>query len=269
MAAKQFIITIPKPCTENWEAMAPGEKGKFCSACQKTVTDFSLLADREIIEYLKSHRTGNQCGRFHTSQLEREFKMQAKAYSPRILLQRMAAAFLFFHAASTSAWAQVKKTQQPQEQVGAEKQQPKLRSISGYVKDYITAEPLAHMLVQTDTGNIATTTDSLGYFFMQLPDSFRAEAVTITASYTPQSGPMPEGTAIPGLTLAISGQAPIGLATLYRYPEDRTDGGAVSAYKKPIIDRYGGFTVNDGSAPMKPNFSIYWPFSRKKKHKHE
>ncbi|SFN01736.1 TonB-dependent outer membrane receptor, SusC/RagA subfamily, signature region [Chryseobacterium oleae] len=64
-------ITIPKPCHENWEAMTPEEKGRFCSVCSKTVRDFTISSDQEIIEVF-SHSSENICGNFNASQLNRD-----------------------------------------------------------------------------------------------------------------------------------------------------------------------------------------------------
>ena len=61
---------IPAPCSENWEDMRPEEKGRHCGACSKTVVDFSLMSDREIIAYLS--RAGQHvCGRMAADQLDR------------------------------------------------------------------------------------------------------------------------------------------------------------------------------------------------------
>ncbi|MCW1961582.1 TonB-dependent receptor plug domain-containing protein [Chryseobacterium viscerum] len=64
-------ITIPKPCHENWNAMSPDEKGRFCSVCSKTVRDFRRADDDEIIDVFS--RTSEEiCGNFNPSQLNRD-----------------------------------------------------------------------------------------------------------------------------------------------------------------------------------------------------
>ena len=67
---KQKIqIAIPEPCHEGWQNMSPVEKGRFCSSCQKTVLDFSILSDNEIIKLVS--KDANLCGRINVSQLNR------------------------------------------------------------------------------------------------------------------------------------------------------------------------------------------------------
>lgn len=68
-----MIISIAKPCAENWQTMTPADKGRFCNACQKCVTDFTTMTDAEIIQFLNTNKT-NTCGRFTTEQLNRELK---------------------------------------------------------------------------------------------------------------------------------------------------------------------------------------------------
>ncbi len=67
---KQTSIYIPKPCHEDWNKMTPTQQGKFCSACNKQVVDFSLMSDNQVLNFL-SNQSGKLCGRFDAEQLQR------------------------------------------------------------------------------------------------------------------------------------------------------------------------------------------------------
>ena len=69
---KSFQIQIPTPCHESWESMSRTQKGRFCQSCQKTVIDFSTMSDAQIIAWFSTSE-GNSCGRFASTQLERDF----------------------------------------------------------------------------------------------------------------------------------------------------------------------------------------------------
>ncbi len=64
-------ITIPKPCHENWNAMTPDEKGRFCAVCSKTVRDFRRASDDEIIDVF-ADASQEICGAFNPLQLNRD-----------------------------------------------------------------------------------------------------------------------------------------------------------------------------------------------------
>lgn len=66
-------LTIPTPCHENWNRMSPAEQGRFCSVCSKTVKDFTAVPDEEIVDAF-SQNSENVCGRFKTSQLNRDLQ---------------------------------------------------------------------------------------------------------------------------------------------------------------------------------------------------
>ena len=63
-------LTIPEPCHENWQNMQSNNEGRHCMSCQKTVVDFSLMTDKEILDYVTS-KGDNLCGRFDPHQLNR------------------------------------------------------------------------------------------------------------------------------------------------------------------------------------------------------
>jgi hypothetical protein len=62
-------ISIPTPCHESWQQMIPMENGRHCQSCCKTVIDFTVMTDSEIITHLGNH--SNLCGRFDDFQLLR------------------------------------------------------------------------------------------------------------------------------------------------------------------------------------------------------
>lgn len=73
-------IHIPTPCHENWDAMTPEAKGRFCGSCAKVVVDFSVMTDNEVLNYLKKN-SGSTCGHFTSDQLDRpiiETQLQPK-----------------------------------------------------------------------------------------------------------------------------------------------------------------------------------------------
>ncbi len=68
---ERIRMQIQQPCHENWNNMTPGEQGRHCSLCQKTVVDFSIMSDREVMDYISQYAHGNTCGRLSNSQLNR------------------------------------------------------------------------------------------------------------------------------------------------------------------------------------------------------
>jgi hypothetical protein len=69
---KPIQISIPKPCTENWDEMTPSDKGRFCAHCQKTVIDFTSWTDTALYEYLEKNKEHRICGRFRKTQTEHQ-----------------------------------------------------------------------------------------------------------------------------------------------------------------------------------------------------
>jgi len=73
-----YKLSVPKPCNENWDAMTPDAKGRFCGLCEKTVVDFTGMPGTEISGYLLANAGKKVCGRFNTEQLE------SKPFIPQI-----------------------------------------------------------------------------------------------------------------------------------------------------------------------------------------
>lgn len=86
--AKQTLLQIPTPCSQNWKEMSVVPGGRFCDSCEKKVIDFSLMSDRQILEILSKSK-GEVCGRFVDEQLNRELAVssqQSNALIPAVLI---------------------------------------------------------------------------------------------------------------------------------------------------------------------------------------
>ncbi|MCW3169602.1 hypothetical protein OMO38_13835 [Chryseobacterium sp. 09-1422] len=97
-------VTIPKPCHENWEAMTPNEKGRFCQLCSKNVRDFTNSSDMEIIEDLSGE--SDTCGNFRVDQLNRNL-----SYSfVNSLLTKFAVGFILTSGGIVTAQTKTEKS---------------------------------------------------------------------------------------------------------------------------------------------------------------
>ncbi|QES89342.1 hypothetical protein [Rhizosphaericola mali] len=66
-----YQINIENPCEEQWDSMRKNDCGRFCQLCQKTVVDFTMMSDREIIQFIENHKDERICGRVANSDLNR------------------------------------------------------------------------------------------------------------------------------------------------------------------------------------------------------
>jgi len=89
--SKAIQLSVSEPCHENWDKMSPVNQGRFCGSCQKQVVDFSLMSDRELLQFFQKPSTGSVCGRFMNDQLDRKLDVPKKkfpwfSYALQILL---------------------------------------------------------------------------------------------------------------------------------------------------------------------------------------
>jgi len=64
-------LFIADPCHEQWGDMQPDTGGRFCGSCRKTVVDFTMMSDQEVLAWL-SGAGKSVCGRFMEDQLNRD-----------------------------------------------------------------------------------------------------------------------------------------------------------------------------------------------------
>lgn len=68
---KNRVLTIARPCSENWDLMTPSEKGRFCDKCKKEVTDFTKMTTDQVVDCLTQKSGQSICGRLRIDQTER------------------------------------------------------------------------------------------------------------------------------------------------------------------------------------------------------
>ncbi len=90
--------SIQKPCTEDWGKMNPesAEKAdRHCQVCCKTVVDFSIKSNTEIVDFLKTNSDKKVCGRFKPEQLVAPAGLRVEKKSSRYRIFFAALVFVF------------------------------------------------------------------------------------------------------------------------------------------------------------------------------
>ena len=157
--SRKVNISIPEPCHENWEAMTPEDKGRFCSVCTKTVFDFTKASDKEIIEHL--NKDANTCGRFASSQLNRDLIIPKEKSSYWIIAT--ATLFSFLGIGSQSAYSQVKQDTIQTDKKDLNQDSIKTKknpfTITGVVSDNLGPMYGANIVIKGSTIGISTDFD--------------------------------------------------------------------------------------------------------------
>ncbi len=182
-------LSVPKPCSQDWDKMTPDEKGKFCAQCSKTVIDFSGYSDTELITYFTRVKS-KVCGIYNASQLNRMLISNTPSTTPilhRVLFGTALAAGLAgcnqnqgkANSLSNQGQAQTQKKMgsfthiAPANNALTESNKP---TISGLVIDSNTEHPLEGIIMTLSFGGKEfedhTYTDSNGYFSFNVPSKF-------------------------------------------------------------------------------------------------
>jgi len=189
-------ISIPKPCTENWNQMTASEKGRFCTSCQTQVINFKGMPVEEIKHFLEQE-AGSSCGRFSTHQIETFNAAYQEIPSPSNLRQWTMAAVLAGVSALPS-FAQdnpsipsVPLLNTSVSYYHYELQETKTTTalptgdtivLVGRVIDIDLDERLPFATVVVAGTKIGTSTDFDGNFLLKVPKS--KEAITLEVHYT-------------------------------------------------------------------------------------
>ena len=158
---KQKIqIAIPEPCHKGWQNMSPVDKGRFCASCQKTVLDFSLLSDNEIIKLVS--KEDNLCGRFSTSQLNRNLiETQRKSNYFGYLATSVLA---FLGLGTVSIVAQEKPVVEQTDLKYLNKLSDSVKKFPIKGKVFLENKTLSKVSILNKTSNFETETDENGMY---------------------------------------------------------------------------------------------------------
>ena len=164
-------LTIPQPCHQSWAGMTPTTAGRHCAACEKTVVDFTLKTDAEILAFLAGAVSGRTCGRFAAGQLERPLQRAVLAAPTRWRAWLAAAVAVWgLHTAEGASAPFSNCTHTVPRPNGIEKPpKPVLKYLRGMVLDSSTQRPLAGVAVFLKDEDRWATTDSTGRFQLRLP----------------------------------------------------------------------------------------------------
>jgi hypothetical protein len=162
-------ISIPKPCHENWEAMTPAEKGRFCSACSKTVLDFTKASDREIVTYLSNNK--NTCGRFNNYQLNRDLIIPKQKSSYWFIATASVLGFLGLNSQTVFSQIppKIEQTDKIKTTLDTTKTTLGLKKITGVVSDEHGPIAGANVFVKGTTKG--TTTDFEGNYYIDVSNN--------------------------------------------------------------------------------------------------
>jgi hypothetical protein len=268
-------LHIPQPCAESWDAMTPTATGRHCAACQKTVVDFTLKTDAELLAYFAQPGEGT-CGRFWSDQLARPLqpaKAPATTSAWRMWLAAAATVWGLREAMSLPAGAASVPVpvHQPRKKPGRAVPQawaPALL-IRGVVRDAATNTVVPGVAIFLKAENRSTITDSAGRFSLRVPAGrpLRAHHVLVLHSFGYES----QTVAVPA-----SGLAAARMAVLLR--ADGADTGAEVTASAPVreyrqvmggaVTSIRAMEIQTKPAPLPERARRFynwltWPFQRK------
>lgn len=136
--------------------MTPGEQGRYCGQCQKTVIDFTTWTDAELFGFFAKASTGSVCGRFFGTQLQKELHLPPQPRS-RLYRLAMACGLTLLFAQAPQAHAMVKPQVELLATACEDGDPEKTNSTSGSVRGRVTDKsrrPVAGAIVEVSLGGL-------------------------------------------------------------------------------------------------------------------
>lgn len=159
-------IKLPNPCQEDWNKMTPAEQGRFCSACEKIVIDFTELSDQELIDFFV-HSNKKACGRFASTQLDR---LVIESKGPKSSALFPAIFSILLSIGSLNSFGQ---NQKPTKSLFVMDRTTGTSEVSKIIysgKVNSDSLGLARVEITVEGANVHTYSDHSGYFVIELPE---------------------------------------------------------------------------------------------------
>jgi len=165
--------------------MTPVEQGRFCGSCKKKVVDFSVMSDKDLLEYISKLAGQNTCGRFSNHQLNTNIKAteSKRRFSWAYVWNVLLASLL---ATETYAGGQSSIKKKPEvhffDAVTTTKQDtvPDNKLVQGTVLQSKTNEPVPYAYVMIKGTSKGVVCDEKGEFKMMIESN---NPVTLEVNY--------------------------------------------------------------------------------------
>jgi len=159
--------------------MTSTERGKYCNSCQKAVTDFSSLTDKEIFNYISQQGGKRLCGRFTKEQVSRDLYPEYKQSSYSSMLKVAASIFL-------GALSSLPAQSQEQDSIAFESSLSQSLAVSRQIriKGYVTSASNGEAISGATISILSldsTKSDSNGYFELDIMTSLDSIELLIEA----------------------------------------------------------------------------------------
>jgi hypothetical protein len=186
----QIQLSVPKPCSQNWEEMSVNDKGRFCDNCNKSVIDFTHYSDQQLIDFL-NNSSGEICGNLRYDQLEKP--LQSIHYSNNRSVPQVLISAAFVIGLGDNVYAEKKQAsptivinaaseKNEEHKVGVTSSGDSTHCITGTVTDKRTKEMIPWVTVLLEGTPTATTTDTNGCFKLDVPDYLQKDTIKLIIS---------------------------------------------------------------------------------------
>ena len=227
-------VQISTPCLEKWSGIKSAGGGGFCGSCQKTVMDFAIMTDAEVISAMSQRKEG-VCGRFRAEQLNRPLRgCSPVSRTPQRFWSLLTAGLLGWYTTPAQVNApEIKTTKSSAETAGCQQTSipsPLIASVdsSRIITGRVVAGsdknnlPNVSVLMQGVSQGVAT--DTTGHFQLVIPIDYALDSVMITVSYL--------GFLRQKVSVNLSQQEPL-LISLVEYTNIMGEAAVVELPKKP------------------------------------